>query len=46
MKETRLTIRIDTDLKQLFAIYCAKSGSTPSDELRRLITKLLAEDAK
>lgn len=41
MKTDFLKIRIDSDIKKLFAAYCYKLGSTPSDELRRYITEVL-----
>jgi len=41
MKAEKIVIRIDTDIKKLFAVYCYKIGSTPSDELRRYITEVL-----
>ena len=40
-KNDFLKIRIDTHIKELFAAYCYKIGSTPSDELRRYITEVL-----
>ena len=41
MKAEKIVIRIDTHIKELFAAYCYKLGSTPSDELRRYITEVL-----
>ena len=36
---TVLQIRIDKELKDRFTKYCKELGTTPSDELRRYMTK-------
>ncbi len=40
MNETRLQIRITPEQKINFYKWCAENGTTPSDEIRRYITKL------
>lgn len=40
-KESRLNIRISDKLKQDFDAWCRDNGTTPSDEIRRYITKLI-----
>lgn len=42
-KETRLNIRITPNQKELFDKWCKENGTTPSDEVRRHITKLIKE---
>ena len=36
---TVLQIRIDKELKDRFTEYCRQLGTTPSDELRRYMTR-------
>ena len=43
IKNERLEIRIPSDLKDKFAAWCTAIGTTPSDELRKCITKLITE---
>lgn len=40
----RLEIRLPKELKDEFKKWCKKTVTTPSDELRRYIAKLVKED--
>ncbi|MBP2661948.1 MAG: hypothetical protein H6Q69_4980 [Firmicutes bacterium] len=40
----RLEIKIPKELKQEFKAWCDKTVTTPSDELRRYIARLVKED--
>jgi hypothetical protein len=43
MKNTRatLSVRLDSDLKRRWQVFCVRQGSTPSDALRQVIVRLL-----
>lgn len=36
-----LSVRLDSDLKRRWQVFCARQGSTPSDALRQVIVRLL-----
>jgi predicted DNA-binding protein len=42
----RLEIRLPKELKEEFKKWCKKTVTTPSDELRRYIAKLVKEDER
>ena len=42
----RLEIRLPKELKKEFKRWCKNTVTTPSDELRRYIAKLIKEDKK
>jgi antitoxin component of RelBE/YafQ-DinJ toxin-antitoxin module len=42
-EETRINIRISPELKAKFLAWCELQGTTPSDDLRRYMTKCVNE---
>lgn len=43
IKDTRINIKLSTDLKAKFEKYCEDNGTTISDEIRRYITQCTKE---
>jgi len=43
MKNNKVTlsVRLDSDLKRRWQVFCVRQGSTPSDAMRQVIVRLL-----
>ncbi len=45
-KDTRVNIKLSTELKAKFEKYCVDNGTTVSDEIRRYMTQCTKDQTK
>lgn len=45
-KDTRVNIKLSTELKEKFEKYCVDNGTTISDEIRRYMTQCTKDQPK